>query len=126
MGLQIARGDVWRSRFPYNDNPAQSKMRPIVILGYSKFGVGEDGNILVVPVSSFGDGGRPRKGDIQIDDIRRAGLDLTKDSWVHARRLFCLHPNAFDAGKGAVKKGSVTSTVMSQILLEAEKLFSAV
>jgi mRNA-degrading endonuclease toxin of MazEF toxin-antitoxin module len=116
---KFARGQVWRADVPFNDEPAAGKYRPVVIIGHSRFGPNEDGVLLVVPVTSFGDGGDPKNGDVVIEDHSTAGL--RSKSWARARRLWGLNPAALDRLKGST--GTVSADVMSQILLEAEKLF---
>ncbi|GAA2242947.1 hypothetical protein GCM10010413_52070 [Promicromonospora sukumoe] len=116
---KFARGQVWRADVPFNDEPAAGKYRPVVVIGISKFGNDEDGVLLVVPVTSFGDGGSPRNGDVVIDDHSQAGLKGR--SWARARRLWGLSPRALDAQKGST--GTVSPEVMSAILTEVEKLF---
>lgn len=116
---KFARGQVWRADVPFNDEPAAGKYRPVVVVGFSRFGPDEDGVLLVVPVTSFGDGGNPKNGDVVIEDHVTAGL--RSRSWARARRLWGLNPRALDLQRGST--GTVSPEVMSEILLEAEKLW---
>jgi mRNA-degrading endonuclease toxin of MazEF toxin-antitoxin module len=70
----FARGQVWRADVPFNEEPAAGKYRPVVIVGFSRFGPTEDGVLLVVPVTSFGQGGQAKNGDVEIVDHGQAGL----------------------------------------------------
>ncbi len=119
MAFKVARGEVWYAQVPYNDDPAQAKHRPTVVLGVSAMGTNQDQVVLVVPITSFGDGAGPKGGDIELTDWQRFGLK--KPSWVRARRLWGADPRVFDRRRGPV--GSVSSSVMSAILLEVERLF---
>ncbi|MGV0050801.1 type II toxin-antitoxin system PemK/MazF family toxin [Mycobacterium colombiense] len=117
--MRVNRGEVWLARVPYNENPQEAKQRRVVVLGWSPIGPLEDSVILVAPVTSFGEGGQPRNGDIAILNWRRLGF--LKPSWVRARRIWGANPAAFDRTKGSL--GSVTDTELTQILTEVANLF---
>lgn len=122
MSLDVERGQVWRARVPYSDDPTKLKFRPVVVIGWSpKFGPDQDNVILVVPITSFGDGGAPRQGDVVIYEQQRGGLSKAP-SWARARRVWGADPRAFDTARGCT--GTVTPEVMAQILIEIERMFS--
>lgn len=104
---------------PYNEDPQNSKERPVLVIGWSDHGPGEDSVILVAPITNFGSGGQARNGDIPILNWRRLGF--AKPSWVRARRIWGASPAAFDRARGSL--GSVTETEMSQVLTEVSNLF---
>lgn len=122
MALTFQRGQIWRVRVPYNDDPQTLKYRPVVVIGWSKFGADQDNVVLVVPVTSFGDGGGPKQGDVEIREQQLGGLSRSP-SWARARRVWGADPKAFDRARGCT--GEVTPAVMALILTEIEKLFAA-
>jgi len=119
VSFQAARGEIWHAHVPYTDKPRQRKHRPVVILGVSKMGRNQDQVVLVVPITSFGDGGAAKEGDVELLDWARYGL--SKRSWVRARRLWGADPRVLDKKRGS--SGSVPADVVSAILLEIERLF---
>jgi len=118
--MRLKRGQVWRAAVPFNDDPEQTKLRPVVVIGWSRVGLDQDSVVLVVPITTFGSGGRPREGDVEIPDPQSGGLN--KRCWVRARRVWAADPAAFDRQTGST--GSVSPQVMAEILIEIEKLFS--
>ena len=120
MSLVLKRGQVWRALVPFNDRPVKGKERPIIVIGWSKMGSDQDNVVLVVPVSSFSDGGEPREGDVEIAEQQLGGLN--RASWARARRVWGADPVAFDQRRGAT--GTVTPDVMAKILIEIERMFS--
>lgn len=121
MAVRVQRGEIWHAHVPFTEDPDQRKQRPVVVLGFSRTGRGQDSVVLVVPVTSFGEGASPREGDVELADW--ASFGLTKPSWVRARRLWGADPRVFDQRRGP--SGSVSPNVMSMILLEIQKLFSS-
>lgn len=119
MRLTLSSGQIRYAQVPYTDDPAQRKWRPVVVVGWSKFGRGQDQVVLVVPITSFEGAPKPRDGDIVID-WQAAGL--RKPSWVRARRLWGADPKALSE---RASPGNVTDTELAQILLEIEALFAA-
>ena len=118
--MRVARGQIWRAMVPYNDDPAEAKRRPVLVLGFSAHGPNEDSVILVAPITSFGDGGRPRNGDVALLNWRQFGLD--HGSYVRARRIWGADPKVFDQQRGCL--GSVSEDVLSQVLTEIMPFFS--
>ncbi len=119
MAFRVQRGEIWHAHVPFTDDPDQRKHRPVVVLGFSRTGRNQDNVVLVVPVTSFGEGASPKEGDVELSDW--ANFGLKKPSWVRARRLWGADPRVFDQRRGP--SGSVSSEVMSLILLEIQKLF---
>lgn len=105
---------------PFNDENS-GKDRPVVVLGWSPFTPGDDHNILVVPVYTFG--GDPSKalaGDLKISDAVAAGL--SEGSFVRCRRLQSLHPNALRFPKGPL--GTLQDADLVTVLTEVSKMFA--
>ena len=119
MSFAVRRGEIWYAQVPFKDDPTQTKLRPVVVLGWSKQGGSQDSVILVVPVTSFGVGASPKEGDIEITNWPACGFN--KPSWVRARRLWGADPQVFNVRRGPL--GTVTNEVMSAILVEIERLF---
>lgn len=122
MTFALKRGQVWRAFVPFTDDPVQRKHRPVIVIGWSKLGSDQDNVVLVVPVTSFGDGGSPREGDVEIVDQQLGGFNKTP-VWARARRVWGADPHAFDQQRGCT--GTVTPEVMALILLEIERMFAA-
>lgn len=110
---------MWWAWVPFKDAPDTDKLRPVVVLGWSPRGAGEDSVVLVLPISSFGDGGQARNGDIFIQEWQAIGL--SKPSWVRARRLWGADPQALNSSKGS--SGSLEEQTMSAVLTEVAGLF---
>ena len=92
MQVLIQRGQVWHAQVPYNDEVDESKVRPIVIVGWSDFGTKDDHNILVVPSSTFdGDPSKAKSSDLSLADWKAAGLSA--GSFIRTRRVMSLHPS---------------------------------
>ncbi len=88
----VQQGQVVWAKVPYNDDPEKGKRRPAVVLGSSAMTYMDDRVVLLVMITSFGDGGSPKRGDIELLDW--ANLGLSKPSWVRARRLWGADPAA--------------------------------
>ncbi|WP_350279681.1 type II toxin-antitoxin system PemK/MazF family toxin [Kribbella sp. HUAS MG21] len=117
MALKLQKGEVRRTWVPFNDQPSQAKFRPVVVLGWSKFGPGEDAVVLTVPITSFDGQAKPLNGDIELD---WKACGLTKKSWARARRVWGVDPKIIDQH---YCPGRITSSEMSLILLEIEAMF---
>lgn len=97
------RSQVWDAYIPYNDGPHDpgydtGKTRPVVIIGWSSHDEGEDGNLVVVPITTFS-GNPPNillQGDIEISNIMEAGLDSRKRSFIRARRFITIAYKSID------------------------------
>lgn len=114
----VKRGEVWWAWVPYNDVEQGGKRRPVLVLGWSVEGYGQDAVVLVVPLTSFGDGAAPRHGDVATSDSR---FDYKgRPSYIRARRLFGLDPVLL---RNSRKLGDVSDTVYAAVLLEIEKMF---
>lgn len=106
---------------PYSNEPSKRKHRPCVVISWSPQGASEDSIIVVVPITSFGDGGRPRNGDVLVLDDQMGGL--SKRSWVRARRLFGADTAAFDPSRRQ-RRGVLDSMTLEAVLLEVEKVLT--
>lgn len=113
--LHLIAGQVRQAKVPYTDDPEQGKTRPVIVIGWSKFGYSEDDVVLVVPVTSFEGNPKVKNGDVELD-WQLCGLP--KPSWARARRLWGADPRAF------TNKifGSVTQHELDMIYLEIEGL----
>ncbi|WP_086935697.1 type II toxin-antitoxin system PemK/MazF family toxin [Rhodococcus erythropolis] len=118
--MRVQRGQIWIARVPYNDDPVESKRRPVLVIGFSAHSPRDDAVILVAPITSFGDGGQPKLGDVELLNWRKFGL--SHGSYVRARRIWGASPAAFDQAKGAL--GEVNESVMSRVLTEVSALFT--
>lgn len=119
--MRVARGQIWMAAVPYNEDPTQTKHRPVLVIGTSPKGPTEDSVVLVLPITSFGGGGGFKNGDVPLLNWRRFGLD--RGSYVRARRLWGADPRALDRTRGSL--GSVSEDVMSQVLTEIMTFFRA-
>ena len=65
--MKITAGDVWFARFPFADDPAKSKLRPVIVMDkYDGFAV-----VLATMVTTHA----PRDYfDVRINDYQLAGL----------------------------------------------------
>ncbi|WP_419719823.1 type II toxin-antitoxin system PemK/MazF family toxin [Micrococcus terreus] len=119
MTVTVKRGEIWRACVPYNEDPANGKERFVVVLGASPQGREEDEVVLVAPITSFGDGGRCRNGDVPILNWRNV-TGLNKASWIRARRVWGANPNAL---VGSSPAGSVETGTMDQVLATIAEFF---
>jgi mRNA-degrading endonuclease toxin of MazEF toxin-antitoxin module len=117
--VRFVRGQIYEAWVPFKDAPDNQKLRPVLVLGWSAVGATEDGVVLVAPITSFGDGGRARGGDVLIANWATAGL--TKPSYVRARRLWGADPQMFHRQSA---KGKVDEATMAAVLREVIALFS--
>jgi len=122
--LNLRRGEIWYVKvFPYNDDAqGGGKRRPVVILGWSAQGPGEDSVVLTVPITAFHGAAKPRNGDVEIGGWQGAGL--TEPSWIRARRLWGVDPVLIDRRRGRL--GSISHDEMALVLVEIEALFAAI
>jgi mRNA interferase MazF len=100
MGRYV-RGDVVLAPIRLGAMP-NSKPRPAVVIA-----VGDDGGLLVCPVSS-----RERSGmsclPLALDDFASGGLDLFEESYVITSVVLGISPSAVLAKKGRLKEGAFT------------------
>jgi len=113
--LTLAAGQVRAAKVPYTDDPAVTKHRPVVVIGWSKFTAQDDRVVLVVPVTSFDSVPKPRNGDVELDHV---ACGLSKPSWARARRLWGADPKVFTAKI----YGNITRSELDLIYLEIEGL----
>ena len=114
------RGEIWRVSFPFGDVTTGAKVRPVLILGYSKRGLDQDETVLLAPITSFSSGGGPKQGDVEVPDWKQSGL--SKLSWIRARRLWSPHPKMLV--NSPRRPGVVSDAVLSEVLVEIQRLFS--
>jgi mRNA-degrading endonuclease toxin of MazEF toxin-antitoxin module len=117
--VNIARGQIWYGWFPFKDAPDKDKHRPVLVLGLSPTGAGEDAVVLVAPITSFGEGGRALNGDVPVLNWRRCGLG--KASWIRARRVWGADVKSLDRSRGPV--GNVDTAAMDAVLKVVAALF---
>jgi PemK-like protein. len=115
--IRFTRGEVRWGHVPYKENPDEAKTRPVVVIGWSAQGPGDDAVVLCVPITGFGDGGRPRNGDVELLDYAKYGL--TKRSWARARRVWGADPTAITGPP----RGTISKREMDAILREIADLF---
>lgn len=123
------RGQVWNAYIPYNDGPYNKgedvgKKRPVIVVGWTKHGPNEDGNILVVPVTTFG-GNPPKKlraGQFEVSDLETAGLKASKRSFVLARRFITINSKSIDKEKGY--RGTIADEEIAKIVAEIIPMIS--
>lgn len=84
---------------PYRDTPpsrseADGKRRPIIVFGWSDFGPDKPSTILVVPVTTHGNGGRVLAGEVPITEPDRVGL--RENSHAQPGMIIALHAGSID------------------------------
>ncbi len=122
MQVLIQRGQVWYAQVPFNDEVVESKVRPVIILGWSTFAKNDDHNVLVVPCATFGgDPSKARGGDVKLADEAAAGL-AGRGSFVRCRRLMSLHPSGVLWNRGSL--GTLIQADWDMVLTEVERLFA--
>lgn len=100
--MVVQQGQIVWAKVPYNDDPEKGKHRPAVVLGSSPMSAGDDRVVLIAMITSFGDGGTPKLGDVELLDW--SSLGLTKRSWVRARRLWGASPAAIKPPSGPIHR----------------------
>lgn len=94
---------------------ADGKCRPVVIIGWSDFGQKQPSTIVVVPITSHGDGGRRQPGELPLADPQSSGL--SDNSVVRPHSIIALHPNSMLLDEDPVGKlsdsefGAVVSAI---------------
>lgn len=110
-------GDVWQITFPFNDQPG-SKLRPVLVVGASPMGPGEEEVVLTVMITSQMH--QRRRGDVEIVDYTGAGL--SSSSLIKSRRLFAASPRMFSA-TCARRMGRVDTPTFQAVFAEIAQLF---
>lgn len=123
------RGQVWNAYIPYNDGPHDpgddtGKTRPVVVIGWSSHDEGEDGNLVVVPITTFSDNPPDTllQGDIEISNITAAGLDYRKRSFIRARRFITIAYKSIDTDKGY--RGRINDQELAYIIRELTSMLA--
>ena len=118
----VSVGQIWHTRFPFNDDPREGKERPVVVVGLSPQGPNEDSVVLLVPITGHHDGGRQRNGEIPVLNYRSIkGLSNGDGSWIQARRIWAADPKVLDFTQGPI--GHLPEDLVSQIYSEILSLF---
>lgn len=117
MNLEI--GDIFYLEIAYEDDPSQSKKRPVIIIDES-----EDGIFLLVSTTS-----KPRNNTLTFHDRYKIPIlnwqksGLKKPSWCKAKRLFAIPKSVIET---TVKKsdyiGKLTPGDLEFIIKEIERL----
>lgn len=121
MSQALKIGDIYQAKFPFADDPSGAKFRPVVVVGFSRSGPGEDSIVLVVPVTSFrGQAGKQRSGDVvlSVNPAIDCTLPNLEGSYVRARRLWSADPSAIDRSH---RFGRVSQSVMDAIYSELQR-----
>jgi mRNA-degrading endonuclease toxin of MazEF toxin-antitoxin module len=112
----VQRADIWQAYFPFNDGPGD-KVRPVLVIGASPMGPGQEQVVLSAMISSQVQ--KARIGDIVINDWAATGL--TVPSLVKARRLASLSPKSFQDPAKYI--GRLDDPTFSAVLAEIAVLF---
>jgi mRNA-degrading endonuclease toxin of MazEF toxin-antitoxin module len=113
--MQLA--DVWTVPFPFMD-VQDFKFRPVLIVGASPMGYGEDEIILVAMITSKV--AKARNGDVEIPNHKAVGL--TEPSIIKARRLVSRGTNHFDNPSKQI--GRLDDATFAQVISQIAVLFS--
>jgi|GEM_PF-5673980 len=113
----IQIGQIWTINYPYTSNPVEYKPRPGVIVGWTDFGPDEDELVWVVSITSHGDGGRSRKGEIKVENPDQFGL--TEGSYIRARNIYSISTDLFPTSIGPI--GTLSDELVVRILKEIAK-----
>lgn len=118
----VAVGQIWYTRFPFTDDPSQGKERPVLVVGMSPQGYGEDAVVLLVPITGHHDGGAARKGEVAVLNYRQIrGLSSGDGAWIQARRIWAADPKVLDYDQGPI--GTLPPDVVSEVYGEILTLF---
>ncbi|WP_395727154.1 type II toxin-antitoxin system PemK/MazF family toxin [Nakamurella sp.] len=121
--VKLQQGDLWNAWIPYNDvtGPGASggvgKFRPVLIVGFSDRTPADDQVVLLVPITSYGAGAAPKKGDVEI--VNWQACNLSKRSWARARRIWGANPRVL---RGSSAFGTVEVQVLNDVFSEIERL----
>lgn len=118
-GPTLTIGDVKYAEIPFADKVIETKRRPVVVVGLSPIGPGEDQVALVCSISSFGSGGSALQGDVPILNWRNLGFP--KASWVRARRMYGISPQSLRAFTGGAD--AIDETTLAHVRQEIAVMF---
>lgn len=105
--VNISRGEIWRVKFPFQEDLLKGKIRPCLILGWSESGKQNDQKVWLMPFFSFEEGGSPKENDIYISNFKK--FNLTEGSYLRTARIASVDFNL-------VKDGSYVGEVDQEII----------
>lgn len=118
--LLIHLGQIWWVNVPHTDSEAKLDRRPAAIVGWSQFFKNNDEIILVVPITSHGNGGQPRTVEIEIPEPEKYKLD--SGSHIRARNIYSIHPSRLTKKDGPLD--TLSDDLISQTLQIISNLFT--
>lgn len=118
--LLIQVGQIWWVRIRWADSEETVEERPAVIVGWSAFSDRDDQIIIVASITSHGDGGIPRIGEIKIP--KPQDYSLTPNSHIRARQLTSIHPSLLTPANGPIS--TLDNSLTIQTLTEISKMFT--
>lgn len=118
--LLIQIGQVWWINIRWTDSKETVEKRPAVIVGWSEFSKKDDQVILVSAITSHGDGGTPKIGEIEIPNPE--SYSLSTNSHIRARSITSIHPSLITSNDGPIC--TLATSLMVQTLTEISKMFS--
>jgi len=83
--IAIARGEIWRARFPFQDDLMKGKTRPCLILGWTESSAHSDQKVWVMPFSSLSDGDVVKKNDYEVKSWQEC--NLSQGSYLRTGRV---------------------------------------
>lgn len=118
--LIIQIGQIWRVKIRWADSDNTVEERPAVIVGWSQFSNRDDQIILVSSITSHGDGGISRLGEIKIPNPDK--YSLSPNSHIRARQITSIHPNLLTPANGPIATLDPSMTI--ETLTEISKMFT--
>lgn len=116
--LTFLPGQIWLSRFPYSDDPSDSKTRYVLVMGVHSSSRYQ--SIVVVPITTYG--GNPDKSDPSVDVQVPQGI-LPKRSYIRSQKVWAADPDAFLGDKHvAMMPNAVMVQVLRTMLLRLFKI----
>jgi hypothetical protein len=106
----IQQGQVWMLEVPFIDDPTKSKNRPAMVVGWANLNGDGNPSILIVPITSFGNGGLPISGDVKLN---AESIGLRSNGYVRSSRPFTIHPRLLFQSRKPI--GTVESDVFLQV-----------
>jgi PemK-like, MazF-like toxin of type II toxin-antitoxin system len=94
--IKISRGEIWRVKFPFQEDATKGKYRPCLILGFSELGANMDQKVWLMPFFSFEDGGTPKENDFYIKNFK--AFNLNEGSYLRTARIASVDFNLISEG----------------------------